>query len=277
MAENAVDGVVVINKPAGMTSHDVIARLRRQYKQKKFGHTGTLDPNATGVLVVLAGKAVKLSQFLKDTDKSYRAEIALGRRYSTDDIWGEELESRPVNDDFDFDEVLKSFKGKLHQRVPDTSAKKVNGKKLMEYQREGLKVPIVYNDVEVYDIHASDPKKLQFDVDCSSGTYVRSICRDFGEKTGNLAAMSSLVRTRTGGFTLDMAQSLDEPLKVYPAWSVLDMERIHDAPMKDVYNGKPLILKTKSDQVLIMDGDEMAAVYERDHDDLFTCKRGLWG
>ena len=146
-----MDGILIIDKPYGMTSHDVVNWLRKKYKQKKFGHTGTLDPNATGVLVVLCGKSCKLLQFLSDTDKEYIGQIEFGKSTSTDDIWGEVEAEKEVNLDFSFSEELQKFVGKNHQLVPKTSNKKVNGKKLMDYQREGLEVPKVYSDIYVLD------------------------------------------------------------------------------------------------------------------------------
>lgn len=272
-----MDGILVINKPVGMTSHDVIGTLRRRYKQKKFGHTGTLDPNASGVLVILAGRAAKLLQFLPDTDKEYIAGIELGKKTSTDDIWGEVLEEKPVNTDFDFEEVLSSFKGPLHQRVPDTSAKKVDGKKLMEYQRKNQEVPAVYADVTVYDIEPVSKEDLTFTVDCSSGTYVRSICRDFGEKTGNLACMKSLVRTRAGGYTLEQAEDLEaETHTLYPMETVLDLPRIDWPDKSDILNGRHIRINDQPDLVSIFCDGELMAVYERDHQNVYSCKRGLW-
>ena len=130
-----MDGILIIDKPYGMTSHDVVNWLRKKYKQKKFGHTGTLDPNATGVLVVLCGKSCKLLQFLSDTDKEYIGQIEFGKSTSTDDIWGKVEAEKEVNLDFSFSEELQKFVGKNHQLVPKTSNKKVNGKKLMDYHR----------------------------------------------------------------------------------------------------------------------------------------------
>ena len=166
-----MDGILIIDKPYGMTSHDVVNWLRKKYKQKKFGHTGTLDPNATGVLVVLCGKSCKLLQFLSDTDKEYIGQIEFGKSTSTDDIWGEVEVEKEVNLDFSFSEELQKFVGKNHQLVPKTSNKKVNGKKLMDYQREGLEVPKVYSDIEIYSME--DLGDYRFRVACSSGTYVR--------------------------------------------------------------------------------------------------------
>lgn len=272
-----MDGILVINKPAGMTSHDVIGCLRRRYKQKKFGHTGTLDPNASGVLVVLAGRAAKLLQFLPDTDKQYIAGIQLGCRTTTDDIWGEVTEEKPVNRDFDFGAVLSSFEGRQHQRVPDTSAKKVNGKKLMDYQRRSQEVPAVYADVTIYDTRVLDEEDLTFELDCSAGTYVRSLCRDFGEKTGNAACMKSLVRTKASGFSLEQAEDLDaEEHTLYPMESVLTLPEVHWENREDILNGRHIRIPDAPDQVSIFCDGELMAIYERDHKDVFACKRGLW-
>ena len=272
-----MDGIIVINKPAGMTSHDVIGYLRRKYKQKKFGHSGTLDPNATGVLIVLCGNATKILQFLTDTDKTYEATIQLGISTTTDDIWGEEIEKAEICRDFNFQEELQKFVGPLHQKVPMTSAKKIQGKKLMDYQREGKEVPDVYQDVEVYSIDCLDEESLKFKVHCSSGTYVRSICRDLALQTNNKGCMSSLVRTKVGRFGIEHAQSLDEEHTVYPIEMALDgFEMIEFSPIEDIYNGKHVRIQTEHDQVCIMHEGKAVAIYERDHGNVFSCKRGLW-
>ena len=155
-----MDGILVINKPYGMTSHDVIARLRKKYKQKKFGHTGTLDPNATGVLVVLCGRACKALQFLENQDKTYIATMALGKKTDTDDIWGEVVETRPVQPIENLQAVLDTMVGAQKQQVPDTSAKKIAGKKLYEYQREGKEVPRVFADSEIYRAKVLDKRDV---------------------------------------------------------------------------------------------------------------------
>ena len=274
-----MDGILVINKPAGMTSHDVINRLRKMYHQKKFGHTGTLDPDATGVLVALCGKACKVLQFLHDTDKKYIGQIALGFSTTTDDISGEVLERKPVNEDFDFAEVLASFKGKLHQKVPATSNKRVNGQKLIDLQRKGKEVPDVYQDVTIYDIQALDD--YRFEVSCSSGTYVRSICRDFALKTNNLGCMKSLQRIQVGRFSIEQAQTLEdlehqEPI-LYPIEMVLDhFPMIEFEKIQDVYQGKRISLDCEADMVCITENHHPVAIYQRENGSTFRSKRGLW-
>lgn len=279
-----LDGILVIRKPEGMTSFDVIARLRKKYKQKKFGHTGTLDPMASGVLVVMAGKACKILPYIQDTDKEYIATLALGSQYDTDDVFGTLEKTQEANTAFDADAILASFKGKLHQRVPKASAKKVNGKKLYDYLRADQEVPEIYSDVEVYDIERLEadknhPDDLRFRVACSSGTYIRSICRDFGEKTGNLAAMTSLVRTEANGFTLDQADDLDaETHRLYPIAMMLDYPKIQAENLDDIRNGKKIRLETDADRVLMMDGETALAIYDRmtPGRNVFASARGLW-
>lgn len=272
-----MDGILVINKPSGMSSHDVINKLRRKYNQKKFGHSGTLDPDATGVLVVLCGKACKVLQFLSDTDKRYVSSIQLGYSTTTDDIHGGIVDKKEINNDFNFKEILKSFEGKICQQVPMTSAKKINGKKLMDYQRNNIEVKPVFQDVEIYSIDGIDEKELSFEVFCSSGTYVRSICRDFGAKTNNLACMKTLERTQVGRFTIDMAQNIEDEPVLYPVKMVLDhLCMIEYEDIKSVYQGKTIKLDCTDKLVCITENDEPVAIYEYFDDGIYKSKRGLW-
>lgn len=274
-----MDGILIIDKPAGMTSHDVVNFLRKKYKQKKFGHSGTLDPQATGVLVVLCGKACKALQFLNDTDKEYIGQVRFGYSTTTDDIWGDTLESKPINLDFDYKNELNKFIGKQKQLVPKISNKKVNGMKLMDYQRKGLEVPEVYSDIEIYSI---DPlENYKFKVFCSSGTYVRSICRDLALHTNNLGCMSYLRRTKIGRFSIDQAYTLEDLDYVTPSLysisEVLDhLEMIEYPNVNDVYQGKRIQLHTNNNLVCITQNKEPIAIYERESNSTFKSKRGLW-
>ena len=277
-----MDGILIINKPKGKTSHDVINKLRKIYHQKKFGHSGTLDPQAEGVLIVLCGKACKVLQFLNDTDKVYQSSIQVGFSTDTDDIYGNKLEEKEINHNFDFEEVLKTFEGHQHQMVPMTSAKKINGKKLLDYQREGKEIQPVFTDIEIYSIHPLDDTSLSFEISCSSGTYVRSVCRDFGFKTNNLACMKSLKRIQVGRFTIDMAQYLidlekgEQPI-LYPISSVLEhIPRVDDVDIPSIYQGKHIHIDTPYDQICIYDKNQPIAIYQRDHKDVFRSVRGLW-
>lgn len=270
------DGVLVIDKPAGMTSFDVIARLRKQYGQKKFGHTGTLDPEATGVLVILAGKAAKALPYLTNTDKAYEAEIELGRFTDTEDIWGKTLEEKPVNRDFDFGAELARFKGKQTQKIPLTSAKKYQGKKLIDYQREGKEVPDFYKDVEIYDIVPLDEKELKFAVECSGGTFVRTICQDLAAHTGNAGCLKSLRRTAASGFTLEDADPLEGPHRIHTLKELLkDWPMMEADNPDDVFSGRQIELDTQEPVVCVTVDGEPAAMYEK-RGDRYASKRGLF-
>lgn len=276
-----MDGILVIHKEAGMTSHDVVAQLRRILHIKKIGHSGTLDPQATGVLLVLVGKACKALPYLEDTDKEYVATMRLGERYDTDDIWGELQETKDVTPISDFDSVLQEFKGDIKQYPPMVSSVRVNGKKLYEYARNHETVERPLRDVTIYDIKALDQELLKFRVACSSGTYIRSLCVDIAEKTGNLGCMSSLVRTKVGRFSLEDACTLDDVKNGnFTLHSLMEMfagyTQIAYEPIEDVFNGKKIKLPCDADEVMITHDQEIVAVYQRVKNDLYRCARGLW-
>lgn len=276
-----MDGILVIHKEAGMTSHDVVAQLRRILHIKKIGHSGTLDPQATGVLLVLVGKACKALPYLEDTDKEYVATMRLGERYDTDDIWGELQETKDVTPISNFDSVLQEFKGDIKQYPPMVSSVRVNGKKLYEYARNHETVERPLRDVTIYDIKALDQELLKFRVACSSGTYIRSLCVDIAEKTGNLGCMSSLVRTKVGRFSLEDACTLDDVKNGnFTLHSLMEMfagyTQIAYEPIEDVFNGKKIKLSCDADEVMITHDQEIVAVYQRVKNDLYRCARGLW-
>lgn len=206
---------------------------------------------ATGVMVVLAGTATKILPYIQDTDKQYIASIQLGAKYDTDDVFGQIEQEAQIHTDFDFEAVLKTFIGKQHQKVPKASAKKIQGKKMYEYLREGLEVPDVYTDIEIYDVSVIDQQELSFSIDCSSGTYIRSVCRDFGQKTNNLAAMKSLVRTKANGFSIEQAQDLDaQEHVVYPINKLLNLPEIQAPEPDRIRNGQTVQLDCDDDLVL---------------------------
>ena len=209
-----MDGIFNIYKEKGFTSHDVVAIVRRTIHMKKVGHTGTLDPDAEGVLPVCVGKATKLSDVIMDGRKSYRAMLRLGITTTTEDASGEVLETKEVEYNEDrIREVVASFIGKLEQVPPMYSAVKVNGKKLYELAREGKEIQRKSRTIEVYDIRIRQflpPDRVEIDVDCSKGTYIRTLCADIGKRLGCGGHMAELLRTRTGAFSLDNAIKLDE-------------------------------------------------------------------
>lgn len=276
-----MDGILLIKKEAGMTSHDVVFKLRKILNTKKIGHTGTLDPDATGVLVVLVGKACKVLPFLEDTDKEYIAELKLGEATDTEDVWGKVIDTKPIQPIENFEALLKSFEGKQKQLPPMVSSIKVNGRKLYEYARSGETIERPLRDIEIYETEVLDAKQYRFRAACSSGTYIRSLCRDIAEKSGNVGCMSSLVRTRVGRFTLDQCAPLDEvsqgQYKLFPikeALSHLPMISIEDPT--DVLNGKRIQLDCSADRVVLLSQDEVLAIYEREKEDIYRSVRGLW-
>lgn len=277
-----MDGILLIHKEQNMTSHDVVAQLRRILHIKKIGHSGTLDPNATGVLLVLIGKACKALPFLADTDKEYIAEMVLGKQTISDDIWGEVQCEKPIVPITDFQGVLNSFLGEQLQIPPMVSSVRVQGRKLYEYAREGIEVERPKRKVTIYDIEALDAKKLKFRVACSSGTYVRSLCHDIAVKTGNVGCMSSLVRTKVGRFSLDECVSLQDVKEgnftLHPIHEVLrHLPFVEAMNIQDVLHGKRIMLDCAEDRVVLVDPQGQAmAIYEREENRRFHCLRGLW-
>ncbi len=211
MAE--ISGVLLIDKPCGMTSHDVVNRVRRLYNTKRVGHTGTLDPMATGLLVVLVGRAAKAAEYLSADSKSYIAGIRLGITTDTEDTTGSILtESDNISCESRVREALDSFRGDIKQIPPMYSALKVNGQKLVDLARKNVTVEREARDITVsrLDCERVSDREYILTVDCSKGTYIRTLCADIGAALGCGAAMSSLRRARAGGYTIDGAHTLEE-------------------------------------------------------------------
>lgn len=207
-----MNGILNINKPAGMTSHDVVAILRRLTRQKRIGHTGTLDPMATGVLPVCLGKATRIVEFLSEDDKSYRCEMRLGLTSDTQDIWGEVTETGISLPEAEaVRAALMSMLGEIHQIPPMYSAVKVGGKKLYELAREGIEIQreARVRFIRSIQILSADAGDVVFDVTCSKGTYIRTLCHDVGQMLGCGAVMCALERTSSGVFTLEQALTLE--------------------------------------------------------------------
>lgn len=208
-----MDGFLNVNKPKGITSHDVVDEIRRLVGREKVGHTGTLDPEATGVLPVAVGKATKVIQFLKE-GKEYRATMRLGITTDTQDITGKVIaKSEEINVSEDKTrEAFKDFLGKIEQVPPMVSALKVKGKRLYKLAREGKEIERPKREVEIYNLNLLKykPPDITFEVSCSKGTYVRTLCHDMGKALGPGACLKSLVRTKSGIFTLEESHTLEE-------------------------------------------------------------------
>lgn len=220
-------GVLVVDKPEGLTSHDVVARVRRVTRTKRVGHTGTLDPFATGVLVVLVGRATRLAQFLSSAEKEYQALIRFGFRTDTGDATGARVETddattMPRFDAAELESALASLRGSQMQTPPMYSAKKIAGRKLYELARRGetverAAVPVVVSefaalsdDGKLFEPNADGTCDLRARVACSAGTYIRVLAEDLGARLGVPAHLAALRRTRAGAFTLAHSATLDE-------------------------------------------------------------------
>lgn len=281
-----MNGILNIYKEAGYTSHDVVAKLRRILGQKKIGHTGTLDPQATGVLPVCLGKATKLCDLIGNWDKSYRAVLLLGVETDTEDIFGTVLKSKDIPAGMisgqEITQTMMSFVGKYDQVPPMYSAKKVKGKKLYELARQGIEIEREPARVEIKEIRILKIclPYVTFEVECSKGTYIRSLCRDIGKKLNVGGCMSSLVRTRVAEFREEDALTLSEVeeakesgrLKevIKPIDSVfLDYPKIIAAPAhaKLLQNGNPLPLDPPvKDEIYRMynDKNQFIGLYKAD-------------
>ena len=215
MAEiiNEPCGVLIVNKPEGPTSHDIVNKIRRLYATKKVGHTGTLDPMATGVLVVLIGRAAKACEYSLSDRKRYTATLRLGIETDTEDTTGNILAEYTVNaTEEDVRSALASFNGKIKQIPPMYSALKVGGKKLCDIAREGGTVEREAREIEVFDISASwiYSNNYRLEVECSAGTYIRTLCADIGKALGCGGAMASLERSAACGFSINDAHTVEE-------------------------------------------------------------------
>lgn len=270
-----LDGVLNIYKEKGYTSHDVVAKMRGILRQKKIGHTGTLDPDAEGVLPVCLGQGTRLCDMLTDHSKVYRAVLLLGIDTDTQDISGQILEKRPVEENPEqVLEVIKSFVGPYDQVPPMYSALKVDGKRLYELARAGKTVerqarPVVIHDITVESIELP---RVTMTVSCSKGTYIRTLCHDIGEKLGCGGCMEALMRTRVGRFELKDSISLSELEKIrdegrLEEYLVSVEEMFLDQPKANVlseadslvHNGnpvKPELVNVEWDQAVANGADE---------------------
>ncbi len=209
-----MEGVLLVDKPQGLTSHDVVYRLRRKLSMKKIGHAGTLDPMATGVLIMLIGKATRISQYLMSVDKAYEGEATLGVVTDSQDAEGEVLTTVPVPPltEEQVREVMKGFLGDQYQTPPMHSAIKVDGVPLYKLARKGEEVEREPRFIRVmsFELLTFNPPKLTFRLLCTKGTYVRTIAHDLGQKLGCGAHLSALRRTGSGQFNIAQCLTLDE-------------------------------------------------------------------
>jgi tRNA pseudouridine55 synthase len=219
--KNAISGVLVVDKPVGMTSHDVVEAIRRGTGIRRAGHTGTLDPRASGVLVILIGPAVRLSEYVSASDKRYQAIIRLGSSTDTFDADGKFVQSnQPVNvTEEQFEKILKNFEGEIEQTPPPYSAVKVGGRRAYDMARQGEEVELAPRKIQVHHLEVLEwaPPEVVVDVHCSSGTYVRSLANDIGIQLGTGAYLVGLRRTKSGRFSLRDATPLRKLQEAFQA------------------------------------------------------------
>lgn len=271
-----IHGIINVYKEKGYTSHDVVAKLRGIAGQKKIGHTGTLDPDAEGVLPVCLGKATKVCELLTDKDKTYRAVLFLGQTTDTQDASGMVLETSDISNlnESQVTEAVQSFVGEYAQIPPMYSALKVDGKKLYELAREGKTVERKARNVKIHSIKILrvDLPRVEMEVSCSKGTYIRTLCHDIGEKLGVGGCMESLLRVRVGRFVLADSLRLSEIQKakedgnlekiLQPIDSVFEQYRavqIRPDQEKRLQNGNSF---RKPDRSQNYDDQEMVRVYD---------------
>lgn len=225
-----MDGIIIINKQKGYTSHDVVNKIRKIYNTKKVGHTGTLDPNATGVLPILIGKATKLSEYLIEHDKTYIATLKLGEKTDTGDSEGNVIETQDVLSisQEKVMQILPTFLGEQFQTPPMYSAIKIEGKKLYEYAREGKTIELPKRKIHIYDIKLEklEDSEIKFIVSCSKGTYIRSLCEDIAIRLGTVGYMKELTRVQVDRFSIENSCTLEELEKDNENTKLISIEEI---------------------------------------------------
>ena len=212
-----MDGIIIINKPKGCTSHDIVYKIKKMLNEK-VGHTGTLDPMAEGVLPILVGKGTLASKYLINHDKKYIVELQLGTKTDTADSEGKIVEQQPINKEIitieNIEKILQTFIGKQEQIPPIYSAIKINGKKLYEYARKGQEVKLKPRQIEIYNIkllnYSVEEKQIKFEVFCGKGTYIRSLCEDIATKFETVGYMKSLKRIQVGDFKIEDSITIEE-------------------------------------------------------------------
>ena len=280
-----MDAVILLNKPAGMTSFDAVAKCRRIFHERKIGHTGTLDPEASGLMIILLGKYTKLLPYCVKNHKAYQATLKLGEMTDTEDIWGTIINTKTpsIHTEAEIDNAVQSLTGDILQVPPMYSAIKKDGKKLYEYARQGIEIerearPVHISSLEVEKI---DETNYRMNAVVSSGTYIRTLIADFGKQLNELAIMSSLVRTKIEHLSLKDACTFEDlesgvsflsPIKVIdPTYKIVETDRV-----VDIKNGKRVKLDIQDPQVIFTSNGELLAAYALQEDGLYHCLRGLF-
>lgn len=285
-----MQNVCFINKPKNMTSFDVCYKMRKVLNTKVIGHTGTLDPNAQGVMVILFDKTCKANSFLVSDSKEYIAEVEFGYLTDTLDIDGKIIER---NDNFEVPseskmiEVMNGFIGKSFQRPPMTSAIKINGKKLYEYQRANQEVEIPLREIEVFEIEllSLDEKGMKFRTKVSSGTYIRSLFLDIIKQFNLIGTLVELTRTKIDNISIDDCDDLNDLLNgkevcMHPLIDLIkerfEIIECDEKLAKDIKNGKAIKLENHNEKIALISNDEVLAIYGLNEDGFYHSIRGLF-
>lgn len=280
-----MDAVILLNKPAGMTSFDAVAKCRKIFHERKIGHTGTLDPEASGLMIILLGKYTKLLPYCVKNHKAYQATLKLGEMTDTEDIWGTVINTKTpsIHTEAEIANAVQSLTGDILQVPPMYSALKKDGKKLYEYARQGIEIerearPVHISSLEVEKI---DETNYRMNAVVSSGTYIRTLITDFGKQLNELAIMSSLVRTKIEHLSLKDACTFEDlesgdsflsPLQVIdPTYKIVETDQV-----VDIKNGKRIKLDIQDPQVIFTSKGELLAAYALQEDGLYHCLRGLF-
>jgi tRNA pseudouridine55 synthase len=279
------DGIILVNKKKDWTSRDVVNRACKLLGTKKIGHCGTLDPFATGVLILGVNKGTKLLQFLESSKKKYVAKLKLGLDSETLDITGKNVVSVPYQrqEKSKIIEVLQSFLGKSQQLTPKYSARKIDGKKLYEYAREGIEVEDIYREIEVFqiDLISYEDDTIIFIAEVSKGTYIRQLGADIAKKLGTSGILEDLDRISIGDFHKKNAIDIEEVIyeKIYDYHKVLDFMptlKVDGDLLKQVSNGMTIRLYRDEENILIKSKDDKnLAIYYKFKNGLYKCLRGL--
>lgn len=276
---NNYNGILMVNKPSGITSRDVINIVGKTLNTKKVGHTGTLDPMATGVLVLCLGNALKVCELITANDKEYIAKVILGIETETLDTTSPIINTKKTNiTKEEIEKVLNSFKGSYLQEVPKYSAVKINGKKLYEYAREGKEIELPKKMVTIYDIqlisditYYNDTTSFYIKTTVSKGTYIRSLIRDIGYKLNTYGCMDSLERTRQGIFNIDNSNTLEEIknnnyklLSIEESLPNIPLVEVDNKTLFKIKNGVKLKKFFDGDMAIIKDKNKVVAIYKND-------------
>lgn len=276
---NNYNGILMVNKPSGITSRDVVNIVGKTLNTKKVGHTGTLDPMATGVLVLCLGNALKVCELITANDKEYIAKVILGIETETLDTTSPIINTKKTNiTKEEIEKVLNSFKGSYLQEVPKYSAVKINGKKLYEYAREGKEIELPKKMVTIYDIqlisditYYNDTTSFYIKTTVSKGTYIRSLIRDIGYKLNTYGCMDSLERTRQGIFNIDNSYTLEEIknnnyklLSIEKSLPNIPLVEVDNKTLFKIKNGVKLKKFFTGDMAIIKDKNKVVAIYKND-------------